>query len=44
VTFDEDTKRLIERQCVDPAGPETEEMKRRRDQLICQILSIKKAT
>ena len=44
VTFDEDTLRLIERQCVDPAEPETEEMKRRRDQLICQILSIKKAT
>ena len=44
VTFDEDTLRLIERQCVDPAEPETEEMKRRRDQLICQVLSIKKAT
>jgi 3-hydroxybutyryl-CoA dehydrogenase len=44
VTFDEDTKRLIERQYIDPTGPETEEMKRRRDQLICQILSIKKAT
>jgi len=35
---------LIERQCVDPTEPETEEMKRRRDELICQILSIKKAT
>lgn len=44
VTFDEDTRRLIEQQCVDANGLDTEEMKLQRDQIICQILSTKKAT
>ena len=44
VTFDDDTQRLIEQQYVDVNGLDTEEMKRRRDQIICQILSMKKAT
>lgn len=44
VSFDGDTCRLIEQQCVDANELDTEEMKRRRDQIICQILSMKKAT
>ncbi len=43
VTFDEDTRRLIEQQCVDSNQSDAEEMKRQRDQIICQILSTKRA-
>jgi carnitine 3-dehydrogenase len=43
VTFDEDTRRLIKQQCVDSNQSDAEEMKRQRDQIICQILSTKRA-
>lgn len=44
VTFDEDTRRLIEQQCVYSDESDADDLKRRRDQIICQILSIRKSS